>query len=200
VMLRGCHGCGQVHRVPVLVEGDEARCTRCGTLLARHDGLRYSAQRTAAAALAAAVLYFPAILLPIVEIERMGYRRSASVLGGVRDLLVDGDWFVGGIVLLFSVLLPAVKIVLLLELSLVQIFYRQHRAITYRWTERLGRWSMLDVLLLALLVALVKLGDLVVIRMGPGVLAFSACVFASLMASACFDPHAIWTDESEKQP
>lgn len=198
-MLRGCHGCGQVHRIPALVAGDEARCTRCGSLLARHGGLRRSAQRTAAVAIAAAILYLPAILLPIVEIERLGYRRSASVLGGVRDLLASGEWFVGVVVLVFSIILPAIKIALLLELSLVQIFFRKHRAQTYRWTERLGRWSMLDVLLLALLVAFVKIGDLVMIRMGPGVLAFSACVFASLVASACFDPHAIWVDEAEEK-
>ncbi len=94
--------------------------------------------------------------------------------------------------IVFSVLLPLAKILLLLELSLLGMLHRKHRALTYRVMEAAGRWSMLDVLLLAFLVMLVKLGSLVEFEFGPAVIAFALCVAMSMFASLLFDPHAIW--------
>jgi paraquat-inducible protein A len=100
----------------------------------------------------------------------------------------------GPVVLLFSVVLPLTKLVLLVELSHFRLFNRRFQARTLRLTEYLGRWSMLDVLLLSLLVMLVKLGDLVQFQFGPAIIAFVLCVVMSLTASFCFDPHAIWEE------
>ena len=132
----------------------------------------------------------------ILEIEKLGHHHATSLLGGTIDLLLHGNWFVGLIVLLFSIVLPLVKLIALLELSWIGLTHRQHRAWTYRLVELAGRWSMMDVLLLALLVTMVKLGDLVSFRLGPAVLAFVLCVVMSMVASIMFDPHAIW-EESE---
>ena len=101
---------------------------------------------------------------------------------------------VGLVVVLFSVVFPLTKIVMLLELSVVGVLHRRHRAFTYRLMEMLGRWSMMDVLLLAFLVMLVKVGSLVEFHLGPAVFAFVACVALSMMASLSFDPHAIWDE------
>ena len=70
-----------------------------------------------------------------------------------------------------------------------------HRALTYHLIEWTGRWGMLDVLLVAVLVALVKLGDLMQISAGPGATAFATVVILSLLASACFDPHSLWSSD-----
>ena len=107
----------------------------------------------------------------------------------------EGSWFVGGIVLLFSVVFPLTKIILLLELSLFELLNRTHKALTLRLMEHLGKWSMMDVMLLAFLVMLVKLGDLVEFHFGPAVFAFVLCVAMSMIASISFDPHAIWENE-----
>lgn len=197
--LKACHCCGLVHRVPGLADGDQARCVRCSCIV--DSGSRsgeQSAARCLAAALGALVLFFPAILLPILKIEKLGHHHEASLLGGTIDLLRHGSWFVGLVVLVFSIVVPLVKILALIELSWISLMGRAHRAWTYRVVEWAGRWSMMDVLLLALMVALVKLGELVQFSLGPAVFAFVLCVVMSLLASAMFDPHAIWEEGIEE--
>lgn len=124
----------------------------------------------------------------------MGMRQHSSILGGAIDLLKQGNWLVGGVVLLFSVVFPLTKIVLLLELSLLEFLHRRHKAASLRLMEHMGRWSMMDVMLLAFLVMLVKLGNIVQFHFGPAVIAFVLCVAMSMVASISFDPHAIWED------
>jgi paraquat-inducible protein A len=194
--LQACHCCGLVQRVPPVPAELVAVCARCGTRFRPPDAGRRAAGRTAAAALGAFFLFWPAVLLPILEVEQLGRTHAASVLVGTLTMLRQGEWFVGGVVLLFSVVFPLVKIVLLLELSLVRLLGRRQRAATYRLMEHAGRWSMLDVLLLALLVMLVKVGSVVEFRVGPGAAAFVLCVAMSMLASLSFDPHQIWEDES----
>lgn len=194
-MLRACHCCGLVHQVPQLDQNDVAQCVRCGSVVdsGMRSGVR-SAARCFAAGIGGLVLYFPAILLPILEIEKLGHHHRTSLLGGTWDLITHGNLFVGLIVLAFSIVLPLLKLVALIELSYIGITKRRHRAWTYRVVEWAGRWSMMDVLLLALLVTLVKLGDLVSFHLGPAVVAFVLCVVMSMIASIMFDPHAIWED------
>lgn len=193
--LQACHCCGLIHELPQLSQGDTARCTRCHTAFAARADGRRSIQRTAALATAAFILFWPAILLPIVEIERIGHRHASSILFGAIDLLLHGSYFVGLVVLIFSIVFPLTKIILLLELSLLKLLHRKHKALSYRLMEFAGRWSMMDVLLIAFLVMLVKLGSLVHFHLGPAVIAFVACVVLSMSASLCFDPHAIWDEE-----
>ena len=147
-----------------------------------------------ALALAALILFWPAVLLPIIEVERLGHRHASSLLFGTLEMLRQGSWFVGSIVLVFSIVFPLAKLVLLLELCLLGVLHRRHKATTYRLVESMGRWSMMDVLLLAFLVMLVKLGSLVEFHFGPAVVAFVLCVVLSMLASLCFDPHTIWED------
>lgn len=191
--LKACHCCGQIHRLPVLSSAQVAVCTRCGAAIQRLSA--QSASRTAAAATTAFVLYWPAILLPILRIEKLGHHHESSLLIGTVELLREGSWFVGTVVLLFSIVFPLVKIVLLLELSLLGLLHRKHKTQTYRVMEFAGKWSMMDVMLLAFMVMLVKLGSLVQFQFGPAVWAFVLCVAMSMLASLCFDPHTIWDDQ-----
>jgi paraquat-inducible protein A len=130
--------------------------------------------------------------LPILEVERLGHHHGSSLLIGSLELLSHGNWFVGIVVIAFSLVFPLLKILFLLELSLLGILHREHRAITYRAMELAGKWSMMDVLLLALLVMLVKLDTLVRFELGPASVAFVFCVAMSMFASWSFDPHSIW--------
>lgn len=189
---RACHCCGLIHRLPELTGQQRAVCTRCQTPLTPADKTGRAASRTAAAAVAALVLFWPAVLLPILEIEQLGQHREQSILSGTFELLQHGSYFVGGVVLLFSIIFPLAKIVLLLELSCLELLHRRHKAFTLRLMEHAGRWSMMDVMLLAFLVMLVKLGSLVQFQFGPAVIAFTLCVAMSMIASLSFDPHSIW--------
>jgi len=192
--LQACHCCGLIQHVPLLTERQVAACSRCSSTIKRFGD--HSVGRTAALATAAFILYWPAILLPILEIERLGRHSQSSLLIGTIKLLQEGSWFVGIIVLLFSIVFPLVKIVLLLELSMLGILHRKHKALTYRVMEQAGKWSMMDVLLIAFLVMLVKLGTVVEFHLGPAVWAFVLCVAMSMWASLSFNPHSILDGEN----
>lgn len=191
---RACHCCGLIQTLPVLKPGQKSVCCRCEAGISVPGCRTRSASRTAAAALAAFILFWPAVLTPILRIEKLGQQQQSSVLGGILELLSHGSWFVGGVVLVFSVIFPLTKIILLLELSLLEFLHRRHKATTLRIMEHVGKWSMMDVMLLAFLVMIVKLGNLVEFQFGPAVGAFVACVTMSMIASLSFDPHAIWED------
>jgi paraquat-inducible protein A len=193
--LKACRYCGAIQHLPPTRRGMRAICHRCEAPLLTAASSRTSRQRTLAAALAAFVLYIPAITLPLLRIRQLGHYHSSSILSGAWELLTSGAWFVGAVVLIFSVVLPVLKIGLLLDLCLRQHTPRRHRAATYRLMEQLGRWSMMDVLLVALLVMFVKLGNIVEFQVGPAVWAFASCVAMTMVAAMSFDPNSIW-DES----
>ena len=134
--------------------------------------------------------------MPILTVEQLGQRHQTSLFGGSLELLSHGNGFVGMVVVLFSIVFPFVKIMGLLELSWFGLLKRSHQATVYRLMELSSKWSMLDVMLLALLVMIVKLGGLVEFHFGPAVFAFVGCVAMNMLASFCFDPHAIWEDET----
>ncbi len=193
--IKACHCCGLVHQI--LQPDQEYSCSRCGSKLNRTVNRLKSASRTAATALGAFVLFWPAILLPILKIEKLGSSTEASIFGGTLDLFSKGEIFVGIIVFLFSIIFPLTKIVLLFELSFLEILHKRHKAFTLRLMEQLGKWSMMDVMLLAFLVMLIKVGDLVEFHFGPAVIAFVLCVAMSMFASISFDPHSIWEEANE---
>lgn len=154
--------------------------------------------RTAAIATAALVLYPVAIALPILRIEKFGHIQQASIIEGVSTLLARGHLLIGVVVLLCSVVFPVTKLAALLVLSVGGLgLQRRHRALTYRLVDWTGRWGMLDVLLVAILVAVLKLGDWVDVSVGPAAAAFALCVVLSLLAAASFDPRSLWEPARE---
>lgn len=191
--LLACACCGLVQQAPPRRRDERLRCARCLSRLSGPLARRRRNDRVAALALAALLLYPLAIGLPIMRIERLGAVREASVWSGGLDLLADGQVFVGAVVLLCSVVLPAVKLLGLFLLAGAGVgLHPRLRTGTFHLVEWTGRWGMLDVLLVALLVALVKLGGVMELSAGPAALAFTACVLLNLAASASFDPHALW--------
>lgn len=193
--LAACHCCGRVHRLPDVPPRCVARCVRCDAVI-RHAGHPRATARCAAFASAALIVYPFALALPVMRIERLGHTSDASIWSGMVGLLSEGHLFVGLIVLLFSIVAPVAKLILLFTLCAArQALQARDRARTYRLIEFIGRWGMVDVLLVAIVVAAVKLGDLVEVTPGPGVIAFATVVLLSLIASMVFDPHAIWEQE-----
>ncbi|MFT7486874.1 MAG: paraquat-inducible protein A [Candidatus Paceibacteria bacterium] len=197
--VKACPTCGLVQCVPSLSDSQRARCIRCRAIVLCGSRLADGNQRTIAAALAALLLYPLAIGLPIMRLEQLGHSTEASVFGGSVGLLEHGELLVGGLVFVCSVLLPFIKLVVLLWLCSSQRLAARHRASFYHAIEAAGRWGMLDVLLVAVIVAWVKIGDLVEVTAGPGALAFGVMVVLSLMASASFDSHSLWRRADEIQ-
>jgi len=198
--LRACSCCGLVQRLPAVPVGMRACCGRCGTNLRRRSADARSNSGTLALALAALILYPPAVTLPMLTIEKFGYHHEASILEGISTLISSGELVVGIIVLLCSVVFPLGKLLALLVLSAGGMALKhKHRALTYHIVEWTGRWGMLDVLLVALLVAALKIGDLVEVSAGPAALAFTSVVVLSLLATALFDPHSLWPAPTSEQ-
>lgn len=189
--LTSCHCCGLVQKLPPLTDTQKAVCCRCATPLTHTTTSRN--HWVIALSISALAFYLPAMLLPMLRIEQLGHRHEDSLLSGLITLFSQGYWFVGTVVLTFSVLLPPLKLITLLILANKIMITRHHqRALMYRAVELLGRWGMLDVLLVAILVAFVKLGNLVNIQAGLGLVAFTLLVLLSLLASLTFNPHLMW--------
>ena len=148
---------------------------------------------TAALALSALAFYPAAMLLPMLRIERLGHYSEGSLLAGVSSLWAAGQVLIAVVILLFSVVLPPLKLFVLWLLAGTRwIVNSRHKARLYKGVEVIGRWGMLDVLLAAVMIAFVKLGDLVNIQAGSGLTAFSIMVLLSLLASFAFNPWLMW--------
>jgi paraquat-inducible protein A len=193
--VRSCHCCGLAHWVEPAPAGLERVCARCATPLAGRARAGARNRWSVAAALAALALYPLAVGLPVMSIERFGHAQSSSIAGGTLAMLAHGQYAVGLAVAVCSLVFPLGKLVGLCLLGSAPWRLRSSQARARLWhaIEFVGRWGTLDVLLVAVLVAVLKLGDLVAVEPGPGVSAFGAMVALSLAASALFDPHAMWT-------
>lgn len=190
--LIGCPSCGLVSRMPH--RDRPMHCQRCGeTLHARKpDSLR----RSWALLIAATILYIPANVLPIMVTSNLIELHHDTILSGVVRLWTAGSWDLAVIVFVASIVVPLLKIGAL-ALLLVTVRYRNdwhrlERARLYRLIERIGHWSMLDVFVVALLVALVHFRSLAMVEAGPGAVAFGAVVILTMLASMSFDPRMIW--------
>ncbi len=191
--LGSCPTCGLVQIVPTLGPKQLASCARCGSAMVRRSTIARGNRRSASLALAALVLYPFAVGLPIVRLEQFGHANETSILAGIGSLFAASEWFVGIVVLLCSIVFPLGKLVGIFVLAAGGLSLRHHhRAFTYRVVELTGKWGMLDVLLVAILVAAVKIGDMVDVAVGPAAIAFASVVILSLLAAACFDPHTLW--------
>jgi len=181
-----CHVCGLASPVRA------RRCPRCGDSL--HLRNRDSLQRTWAFTVASLFLYFPANLLPILRVESFLGAQSSTIMGGVIQFWQEEDYPVAVIIFVASVLIPVLKIIAIIWLCLAASSGWRPRGMTrlYRVTEFVGRWSMVDVFVVAILVGVVQLGSTISIHPGAGALSFAAVVVLTMFAAMSFDPRLIW--------
>jgi paraquat-inducible protein A len=190
-----CHDCGLLSR---LRGHAAARCSRCGAGL--HARKPRSLERTWAFVIAACLCYLPANLLPIMRVTSLGRGEADTILSGVEYLLTHGMWPLALVVFTASIFVPILKITILVSL-LVSVQRRsswrpRERTRMYRLTEAIGRWSMVDIFVVTILVALVRLGNLATVEAMPGAVFFGAVVVLTMLAAESFDPRLIW-DRSE---
>lgn len=189
-----------MQRLEELGPGLVAECARCGSRLARHKPS--SLGRTAAFSLAALTLYVPANIYPILQMNLYGVQSESTVWDGCRALFQHGEVLVAVIVFLASMVIPFLKLVGLFFLVVTVAVGSGRRRLARTWIYRaidvIGPWAMLDVFLLSVLVALVKLGELATVLPGPGLLAFTAMVVLTILASGSFDPRLIWVERDRR--
>lgn len=184
--------------MPSVAADECARCTRCRTELPVDDQAEFARSRsqTAALAFAALLLYPLAISMPFVTVTRFGNANSSSIVESSINLLREGELVVGGVIIACSIVLPFLKLSALLLVSTSTQWMRdRHAAYAWRFVEHVGRWGMIDVMLAAVLIAMLKVKDFVTIDIDAGLFVFSTCVLLSLAASASFNPQALWSSK-----
>jgi paraquat-inducible protein A len=195
--LTPCHDCRLLCRLPAHT-GHEALCPRCGAPV--HSRKPRSLERTWAFWVAAALCYLPANLLPIMQVTSLGRAQADTIMSGVVYLLVHGMWPLAVVVFTASVFVPVLKLAILLGLLLSVHRGSRWRPLDrtrlYRITEAIGRWSMVDIFVVTILVALVHLGNLATVEAQSGAVFFGAVVVLTMLAAESFDPRLIW-DRSE---
>lgn len=194
-----CQTCGLVQRVESMPEDSVAKCARCNFELVHRRP--HSRSRTLAFSLAALILYFPSNFYPIVSVEYHGLHSETTIFQGVKSLFDSGQYFIAALVFCTSILTPALKIIGLLLISLTLDWERWKKART--WIHKIvciiDPWNMLEVLLLAICVSLIEMGEVATIHPGRGVFSFAAVVALTLMATLSFDSRLLWDRPKERK-
>lgn len=193
--LVGCRHCGTVS-----VAGTEV-CARCHGRL--HSRFPHSVQRTWAWWIAGLIAYVPANLYPMMITQTLVGTYKSTIVGGAMELVHAGELFVGGVILLASVVIPTGKFLAIAYVLLAIQFPRRINAHllhkVYEVVEFIGRWSMVDVFVVAILSALVHLGTVAEIYPGIAAICFGSTVILTMISALSLDPRLIW-DATEEEP
>jgi paraquat-inducible protein A len=192
-----CHSCGKACDIT----GHVHQCDRCGAAL--HAIKPDSLARTWAYLLAALVLYIPANLLPVMNTSMLGSGEDSTIITGVLEFWEAGAWDIASIIFIASIGVPAIKFgamtLLLVTAQRGSTWACRQRSLLFRLVELVGYWSMLDVLVVALVAALVKFDALGTIEPRAGILFFGMVVVFTMLCAMSFDPRLIWPPSPGKE-
>ena len=194
-----CHACGMVSR-PAPSAG-VAHCLRCNARL--HLRIPDSASRCWALLIAGYILYLPANLLPIMYTGTLSGIRRDTIMSGIVYLWESGSWGIAVIVFIASIMVPILKLgaltFLLISVRGRSPWPRRERTMLYRLLKLVGRWSMLDIFVAAILTRLVHFRFLATVDVGPAALPFGAVVVITMIAVMQFDPRLIWDSKQQER-
>ncbi|MCI9878118.1 MULTISPECIES: paraquat-inducible protein A [Pseudomonas] len=187
-----CTECHELNKQEADV--DEQSCTRCGAQV--HARRPNSLTRTWALLITAAIIYIPANVLPIMTVSSLGQGEPSTIMSGVIELVQHGMIPIASVVFIASILVPTFKLVgialLLFSVQRRQPLSARQRIWMYRFIEFIGRWSMLDIFVIAILVAVVNFGRIASVEANLGAVAFATVVILTMLAAVTFDPRLIW--------
>ncbi|AMM02778.1 MULTISPECIES: paraquat-inducible protein A [Pseudomonas] len=193
-----CNECHELNRQEP--DSTSQTCTRCGAIV--HARRPNSIVRTWALLIAASILYIPANILPIMTVSTLGQGSPDTIMSGVITLLKHGMVPIAAVVFIASILVPTFKLVgiglLLYSVQRRQPLSARQRILMYRFIEFIGRWSMLDIFVIAILVAVVNFGRIASVEANLGAVAFATVVILTMLAALTFDPRLIW-DNTESE-
>jgi paraquat-inducible protein A len=190
-----CHTCGMACDMT----GEPQECERCGAPL--HRRKTNSLTRTWAYMFTALAFYVPANLLPVMNTKMVGNGADSTIMSGVLEFWEAGAWDIALIIFIASIAVPGIKFaaltLLLVTVKRESLWARKERSKLYRFVEVIGYWSMLDVIVVALVASLVKFQALADIEPRPGILFFGLVVVFTMLAAMSFDPRLIWDKKRE---
>lgn len=198
--LASCGDCHLLSRWQPPPSGKSAYCPRCGSPL--HLRKPDSIMRTWALVVAALIFYIPANVLPITITTSLGHKQSDTILSGVIYFMKTGSWEIALVIFVASIFIPLLKLIfmsyLLVSVQRKSGWRPRDRTQLYQITHAIGRWSMVDIYVVTILLALVKLGFFANIDAGPAAVYFASVVVVSMFAAESFDPRLIWDALEEK--
>ena len=187
-----CNECHELNRQ--VADSTSQTCTRCGATV--HARRPNSIVRTWALLVTAMILYIPANVLPIMTVSALGQGSPDTIMSGVITLMKHGMLPIAAVVFIASILVPTFKLVgialLLYSVQRHQPLSARQRILMYRFIEFIGRWSMLDIFVIAILVAVVNFGRIASVEANLGAVAFATVVILTMLAALTFDPRLIW--------
>jgi len=188
-----CHGCGLLLRLWSR-PGHDLKCPRCHSAV--HQRKPQSMARAWALLIAAAVFYIPANAYPVMTVVSLGKSYPSTILGGVSDLIELGSWPLAMIIFIASIAVPFLKIsamtFLLVTTHRGTRWRLRDRTRLYRLVETIGRWSMIDIYVVSLMIALVQMGQIATFYPGFGATCFATVVVLTMLAAMSFDPRLMW--------
>ncbi|MEZ5537670.1 MAG: paraquat-inducible protein A [Thiolinea sp.] len=173
---------------------DVLYCPRCGAKM--NTGKNNSIEVTWALLIAAAIMYIPANLMPVMSVYMLGSGQPDTIISGAFHLVEAGQWPLALLIFVASIVVPLLKLFalgfLLVTMQMKSSWRQRDRVLLYRMTEYIGRWSMVDVFVIAILAGLVQFGNLVRVETNAGTLSFAAVVVLTMIAAHTLDEHLIW--------
>lgn len=188
-----CQGCDLLQRLPELAPGGKAHCGRCGQLVAVHPA--HGLERPLALALAAAIAIVVANATPIMSLSAAGRTASTTLAGGAYEMWLQGAHVTAVVVAFCAVIAPMLYVGLMLAVLLAVQRARAPAwtAVLMRWVDHMKPWSMNEVLLLGILVALTKIAELATVEPGAGMYAMGSLVLLLPWLASTFDPRRAWS-------
>jgi len=188
-----CKICAQLNDAALV------KCQYCGENISLRTP--FSIQKTLALLLASMVFYVPANLYPIMNTTVLGAQVESTILSGILLFLDEGAYFVAAVIFIASIVIPLSKMLAIIWLCICVSSSKsiKHQELTklYAVTEFIGKWSMVDVFVVAILVALIQVGNLMVISPGLAAISFSIVVILTMLSAQSFDSRLLW-DKAER--
>ncbi|MFK5892518.1 MAG: paraquat-inducible protein A [Pseudomonadota bacterium] len=190
-----CHECCfMMDSIDADIEHDHCLCPRCGTKL--EFRLKNSMTRTWALLITAMIFFVPANIYPIMVVDSITGKVASTIMEGIVLFIAANEYFVALVIFVASIIVPAIKMVgmsiILLSIHKKSHYFYKHRSLMFRFIQFIGRWSMLDIFVVAIMVTLVNFGVVSTIHAGPAATSFGLVVIMTMYAAVTFDPRLIW--------
>jgi paraquat-inducible protein A len=193
MVLISCKNC---HKMYERENFDSFVCTRCNHIVRKR--IKDSLQVSLALTICAILLYIPAMLYPIMEVTRLGVKIESTILEGVVSFIEQGSYFIAIVVFTASVIIPLIKLVGLLFIFIsLKINVKMHnnrKILIFKFVEAIGKWSMIDIYVVAILASIVQLDEIFNIKGGIAATSFALMVILTMIAANRFDTRIIWDE------
>ena len=193
MVLISCKNC---HKMYEKENYNDFVCTRCNHVVQKR--IKDSLQVSLALIICATLLYIPAMVYPMMEVTRLGVKIESTILEGVVSFLDMESYFIVIVIFTASVVIPLIKLVGLLfifiSLKINVKMQNNKKILIFKFVEAIGKWSMIDIYVVALLASIVQLDELFNIKGGIAATSFALMVILTMIAANRFDTRIIWDE------